>query len=493
MKVLRIALVILLSLKGTGNAMAQSEQERVSRRFHYGMEAGGFANMKGNIPFWQRSNNFGAFPEHGNSIYFRQMLESAKDTSGRFFQVSYCADLVTVVGEKAEVKLPEAFLRFRLGKLELTGGRVRGMMGLGDTTLSSGSITWSGNSLPIPEVRLAIPEYTRLFVRWLAFKGHYSHGWFGRQVAVKNYYLHQKSLYGRIGTEKTKLRLYGGILHHAQWGGTPLYETDSLFKERFTNGKFPEDWHTYGQVVFPFTAKEGEIPYGEFELTNRFGNHLGQIDIGGDLNLGLLNLLVYKQTIFESGQTFSSLTNTDDGLYGFALSSRKQHSIFRKLVVEYLRTTNQSSYRSGLARLLGLPDRHYGEENYYFNHMQYLDGWAYNGYTIGTPFLVPQEKIRAINQSYPNAIFYNNNRIIAGYTGLHLLLNNIDIQARASYSRNFGALFTPRPPVNQLSLSFQTIVPTRNTNAFIKVNIGIDQGNLIYDNYGVHVAYQRFW
>ena len=493
MNALSKILVISLALLGPGIAMGQVDSVTLKRKFHYGMELGGLTSMKGTVPFWQRSNNFGAFPENGSSLYFRQMLMSVRDTTKKFFRAQYCVDFVTIVGEKAAFKLPEAFLRFDLGAFQITGGRIRQMQGLGDSTLSSGSITWSGNALPIPEVRIAIPNYVKLFTRWLGFKGHFSHGWFGEQTAVKNYYLHQKSLYGRIGTNDTKLRLYAGILHHAQWGGIPLYDTD-VVGDRFTDGRFPADWHTYGQVVLPFTAKPGEKDYGDFELTNRFGNHLGQIDLGGDLNLGKdMNLLVYKQTIFESGQTFSGLTNTDDGLYGISLSSRNQHGIFRKLVLEYLRTINQSSYQSGLARLLGLKDRHYGEENYYFNHMQYLDGWAYNGYTIGTPFLVPQEEIRARNQSYPNAVFYNNNRIIAGYAGLQLYLNDIDIQARASYSRNFGALFTPLPPVNQMSMSIQTLIPTKNQNAFIRVNIGIDQGNLIYDNYGVQVAYQRFW
>jgi hypothetical protein len=489
MKNLFVIVIIVSSFLRAGDSIAQKQ---TALPFHYRLETGGFTSMRGEVPFWQRSNNFGAYPNKGTSLYFRQMVYSKPDSSNRKFKIHYGADLITIVGKESSLRLPEAFLKLKLGIFEFTGGRIKGMQGLADTTLSSGSITWSGNAMPIPEVRIAIPEYTRLFVDWLALKGHYTHGWFGTQQSVKNYFLHQKSLYGRVGKPDGKLRFYAGILHHVQWGGIPLYPIEhnpGLFK----NGRFPTDLFTYTQVVFPFSSKSGDFDYSEFDLTNRFGNHLGQIDLGGDINLGSINLLVYKQTIFESGQTFSSLTNTDDGLYGISLKSRKANPILRKLVLEYLRTTNQSRYRSGLARLLGLPDRHYGEENYYFNHMQYLDGWAYNRYTIGTPFLVPQGQIRAMNQTYPNAIFYNNNRIIAGYAGVELLLNNIIVQARASYSRNYGALFTPMPPVNQLSMNIQTLIPTKNKNAFVKVNIGIDQGNLINDNYGTHIGYQRFW
>ncbi|MGR3809268.1 capsule assembly Wzi family protein [Jiulongibacter sp. NS-SX5] len=488
-------LLLLLGLFFQGSkALAQSDTSRVRNKFHYGFEIGSYFSLNNKIPFWQKANQFGAVPQSGNSLYFRQMIESKTDTSARFFHADYCVDLVTIVGQQARVILPEAYLKLNFGPFELSGGRFKDVHGLVDSTLSSGSITWSGNALGIPQVRITIPEYKKLIIRWLGVKGHYAHGWFGDQVSVKDYFLHQKSLYGRIGTERSKIRLYGGLLHNVQWGGTPKYGPSGPDDDRFTDGAFASDWFTYKQVVIPAKAlRDDTTGYGEFELMNRFGNHIGQIDLGGDANIGNLNLLVYKQNIFETGQTFSSLTNLDDGIYGISLSRRKGNSAFKKLTLEYLRTTNQGSYRSGLPRLLGLEDRYFGTETYYFNHMQYIDGWAYESETIGTPFLVPQEEIRPEKQSYPDAIFYNNNRIIAGYMGLNVQLSQIDVVGRFSYSRNFGALFTPIAPVDQLSLSVQTLIPMKNPNAFLKVNIGIDQGDLINDNYGVNMAYQRFW
>ncbi|WP_304236174.1 capsule assembly Wzi family protein [Jiulongibacter sediminis] len=494
MRGLQCLLLLILSLvKGVG-AYGQPDSSKVRNKFHYSFEIGSFFSLNNKIPFWQKANQFGAVPQSGNSLYFRQMIESKTDTSAGFFHADYCLDLATVVGEKPMIIIPEAFLKLNFGPFVISGGRFKEVLGLVDSTLSSGSITWSGNSLGIPQVRIAIPEYTKLFVPWLGFKGHYSHGWFGDQVSVKDYYLHQKALYGRIGSDKSRLRVYGGLLHHVQWGGEPKYGPSGPGDDRFTDGAFAEDWFTYGQVVFPFRAlREDTTGYGDFELMNRFGNHIGQIDIGGDINLGSMNLLVYKQNIFETGQTFSSLTNLDDGLYGVALKSRREGAVFKRLVLEYLRTTNQGSYRSGLPRLLGLPDRYFGTETYYFNHMQYIDGWAYESETIGTPFLVPQEEIRPEKQSYPDAVFYNNNRIIAAYAGLNVRLNSIDLTSRVSYSRNYGALFTPIPPVDQMSMAVQAAIPLKNKNAFLKVNIGIDQGDLINDNYGAQIAYQRFW
>ena len=78
-------------------------------KFHYGVELGSYFSINNKIPFWQKSNQFGAVPQNGNSLYFRQMVESSKDTSYKFFTVDYCLDLVTIVGEKPLIILPEAF------------------------------------------------------------------------------------------------------------------------------------------------------------------------------------------------------------------------------------------------------------------------------------------------------------------------------------------------------------------------------------------------
>ncbi|MFT7435229.1 MAG: hypothetical protein ACI8UX_001022 [Psychromonas sp.] len=75
------------------------------------------------------------------------MLESRKDTSDKLFSVDYCADLITIVGEQPLIILPEAYVQFNLGIFSLTGGRIKSVHGLVDTTLSSGSVTWSGNYL----------------------------------------------------------------------------------------------------------------------------------------------------------------------------------------------------------------------------------------------------------------------------------------------------------------------------------------------------------
>jgi hypothetical protein len=150
-----------------GKIQAQVDSFKIKNKFKDGVELGSYFSLNEKIPFWQKSNQFGGVPQNGNSVYFRQMIASHRDSSRRSFTADYCLDLVTIIGEKPLIILPEAFVRFNFKGILLTGGRIKSVHGLVDTTLSSGSVTWSSNSLPIPEIRLSIPNYKKLFVKWL--------------------------------------------------------------------------------------------------------------------------------------------------------------------------------------------------------------------------------------------------------------------------------------------------------------------------------------
>ncbi len=467
-----------------------------SKKFKYSVELGGFYSINNKIPFWLKNNQFGAYPNSGNTILFRQNIESKADTSQKKFKSNYCFDMITIVGSEARIIIPEAYYKLDLGKFALTLGRKKQVHGLVDTTLSSGSITWSGNALPIPEIQLSIPEYRRLFFDFLSIKGHFTHGWFGNQAKVSNYFLHQKSLYGRIGKPNSKLKLYGGILHHAQWGGKPNYGVPVDDPRFLKDGKYEANWFTYRNIVFPIGRPIVDTTGGisRYDYENRFGNHLGQIDIGGDLKIKNYRLMAYKQIIFETGQTFSSLTNIDDGLYGVSLTNFKPQAKIKKVVVEVLQTTNQGIYRAGLLRLVGFSGRHYGKnQNYYFNHGQYMDGWSYNKQSIGTPFMIPDKDIKIEKQKQSDQFFSNNNRIKAIYFGLQSKLNTIDLEARFSYSRNFGSPRVDIGVADQMSFAIKSHIPAPSLKGIINVSIGIEQGDLISDNYGVFLSFKRFW
>lgn len=375
--------------------------------------------------------------------------------------------------------------------IRVWAGRKPQVMGLVDSLHSSGSITWSGNSLAIPQIALDMPDYYPIWHGKLAVKASFSHGWFGEQTYAERYFLHQKSIYFRLGNPSGRWRLYGGLLHHAQWGGNPTTATrpDDV---RLFNGKFPGDAYTYSRVVLPLKSLVNTRPgYNPFELENRFGSHLGQVDLGAELSGEKGKALFYKQILFETGATFSSLSNIDDGLYGVVWQSKQPESPWKRITIEYLQTTNQGTYQPFLPRLLGLQDRHFGENNFYFNHQQYFDGWSYERRTLGTPFLIPEEKIRSNKASNNGFIFTNNNRVRMIYLGMIHQFSIVEVRSRLSFSRNFGSHWIPIPPSDQVSFGIETRMPMGKS--FLKAHFGLDRGDLIKDNVGFRVGMEKIW
>lgn len=485
----RLLSVVILCLTGYFS-FAQT-----GKTYTYSAEFGGVYSVNNQIPFWIRNNQYGVLPDSGRTVLFIQNLHTKEDTSQRFFKLSAGLELATNVGKEVRIALPEAFTSFKMGKAQLLLGRKKQIFGFTDTTLSSGSFSWSGNALPIPEIQVSVPDYINLFKGALGIKGHYAHGWFGNQSQAQDYYLHSKSLYGRIGKPNAKIKFYGGIVHHAQWGGKPKYEVDAD-NWLTIDGKFASGWNTYKNIVFPFNNPPRDSSnVAIFDFENRYGNHLGQIDLGGELNTKTAKWLFYKQLPFETGQTFSSLGNLDDGLYGISISSKKSDLWFKKVVFEFLHTTNQGMYRSGFLKLIGFEGRHYGrDQNYYFSHAQYRDGWSYNGRTIGTPFLIPAAEIRSEKLDSYDHVFRNNNNIKAGYIGLSYNISGVKMESRVSFSKNYGTennVFLES--ADQLSFGHKMSIPVNQLGGFINLSVGLEQGDLIQDNFGLMLSYKRIW
>lgn len=459
----------------------------------YDVEIGAYFATGDKVPFWLRANQFGIPPNEPNTTLLRQRFYSKPDSLKKFISFDYSVELNVLSGRQTLVSLSEAYIQPKIGVIHLLAGRKKQVHGIGDSTLSSGSMTWSGNAQPIPEIQIGISKYQKLVFPWFFFKGHLAHGWFQEQTFVSDYFLHQKSLYFRIGKPQAKLKLYSGILHNVQWGGRPNYEVDEN-DGRFTDGKFPSDWFTYKQVFFPRAAVvDTTLGYGNFEVENRFGAHLGQIDFAAEINTEHFTMLGYRQIPVETGRTIGSLSNFDDGVYGLSIQNKKTDAFWSKLVVEYLFTLNQHSYHGLLARLLNRPFKDYMNDAFLFNHQQYADGWSYNGRTIGSPFLIPQEELRIERQVGNETVFANNNRIRAFYLGFNGKINNVELTLRTSFSKNFGAISLPAPPADQNSYFFQAAIPLTRLGGSFKTAISLDQGDLIYDNYGVNISFCKSW
>ena len=466
------SLIILLS---AGLSCSLAVAQKVAKTNTYSVEAGTYLATDSSNPFWIRSNQYGEIPLNAQGFSVRGQLKKEYHTlAHKKFSYGYGLRAVANAGATNQFLVSEAYGKVRYGAFEFYAGRRREIQGLVDTVLSSGSYIWSGNALPMPKVQISIPVYTPIMKSGLiAIKGNFAHGWFGTDDSVQNYFLHQKSLYVRLGKPNWRFKFHGGFNHQVQWGGTVLYPRYEG-TQRIT--KFGTDLQTYGYVVSgrslyaddTLVIKNGQA---SAEGGNRVGNHLGTVDVGLEYEDEHNRWFLYRQSIYEAGALFY-LNNISDGLTGLSFS-RKQatHGILRVLV-EYLHTSNQggpySSNRSTIQQLRGAED--------YFNNGRYIDGWVYKRQTIGTPFIMPLQYTTGLPQSLnknPNRIV--NNRVNALTVSVMSRVKKVDLLTRVSVSENFGDYFTLLN-ISQTSVQQQVIVPFK---AYVFTT------TLAYDNAGV--------
>lgn len=397
-----------------------------------GFESWGGYTSGGTVPFWLRSNQFGSVPLDGASLSVIGFARKDYDTGlGKLFDWGASFEGRANLGQGSNLTLIEGYGKIRLGIFELRAGRSKEIMGLCDTTLTSGSWAVSGTSLGVPEIELSVRDYWTLpwFGGLFAFKGNFAHGWMG-DVQMFRYimydtltltsYLHKKSLYGRLGKPSWRLKLYGGFNHEVVWGSEQEY-----YLEDYTLTPL----QTYYYVI---TGKKFSNGYIQEE---RQGNHLGSIDVGLEYRFQNINLFVYRQNLYEAG-ALRKLANIRDGLNGISITNLKEggdNKYWDKLVFEFLYTKDQA----------GRPDSpEYGSYyEPYYNHGQYTEGWSYNGIGLGSPFITTATWLRKELPVYPGEFFVNN-RIALFHFGGEGKIKNINYLLKVSWSKNWGTYNT---------------------------------------------------
>ncbi|MFC5408154.1 capsule assembly Wzi family protein [Larkinella bovis] len=460
-------------------------------------------------PFWLRANRFGIVPTTspfisarvGVSAEYQYSLGNSPGRSdGKRKRVAwgYGLEVVGNGAAKAALLVPEAYLKGRYQKLELRIGRHREVIGLADSTLGTGSYSWSGNALPMPKIQLSLADYAPIgFTKGLvAFRGLFAHGWFGNNGVVTHSYLHQKALYGRLGKAGWPVKLYAGFNHQVQWAG----RSDGITDDRLIkNGRFPTGFRNYLNVMFGTSlAARGEAidttEYSKSDRGNRVGNHLGTVDIGLEIHKTTFSILVYRQNIYEDGSLYY-LTNIADGLNGIRFKNKNPagaHWHFQTILFELLVTKSQGG------SVFSTVNKKRGADNY-FNHSQYLEGWSYRGRTIGTPFIPPAgdtnpDLPRLYSEQLP--VFTNNNRVRVFHWGMEgtfdqrfvFQLKGSLSESLGTYSKPFGekirqfsSLLTLRFPVNWLGGVQATVA------------MASDFGGLYPRNTGFHLSLRKDW
>ncbi|TDE15412.1 capsule assembly Wzi family protein [Dyadobacter psychrotolerans] len=382
-------------------------------------------------PFWMQANQFGIVPQKNPAALLHLGVEHFTDIFNKFRKVKNLriggGIEAAISFPNAKIRLPQLFGSIRLKNWEFFIGRKKQSVGLADSTIGMGSYVWSGNAMPIPKLQAGTSGFITIPLtrNWIAFSGFYSDGFFENKRSITSgLKLHQKALYLRLGRLDSRLKLYGGFNHQAQWGGRSPYHS--------IDDKLPDGLRNYFNVVTGKAhVKSGKIT--NFDSTNRIGNHLGTIDLAVEVETFSSSIFLYRQNVYEDGSLYH-LNNISDGLNGIRFRRKNLYSdVFsiQEVVVEFLNTKSQGGSIANVGSYVR------GKDDY-FNNAQIRDGWSYYDRTIGTPFIPPTS---ATKWNWPvNADFLtSNNRVSVWHLGVSgECLKNINWTTKFSYSDNAG-------------------------------------------------------
>lgn len=475
MKKLFVLLPLLLSF-----FLAKAQNQDL----HISLEAQGIATTNNVVPFWLRANQFGSVPLSGGSGSLIGKIRKDYDTT-KTFGWGFSFEGRGNVGNTARFTLIEGLVKAHAGVFELRAGRSKDVVGLTDSSLSSGSFSISGNALGVPKISIGVPQYYSIPVlgKLFAIKANLAVGYMGnvdisyRHAQVNNskaYYL-ENWLYTRIGMPDWRFKLQLGFNHEALWGD----EKDIFPNYRLTGSETL--WH---------------VLIGQVYHHSKVGNHLGSLDIGAEYRFDDVNILLYRQNLYDKG-ALSSLANIADGLNGLSITNNKPgegNFYWKKIVFEVLYTANQAGG-------LNAKRTNSGYENYY-NNYEYSQGWSYKDVGLGSPFITTRKEGRDNLPSSPREYFINN-RVTVFHVASQLYLYKWFYTAKLSYSINKGnystgnnnfmgsggdvitpGLYGMFKQVNQFSAYLEGTRPLNN-GYNIGYNIGYDRGGLLYNSFGV--------
>lgn len=430
-------------------------------------------------PLWLLSNKFGTIADRKSdlSTFLRignhHVLDAAEHFHLRYGVGLYNNDRF------GKLLLQEAFVKAAYKKLELRAGRYEEIIGEMDKDLSSGSLGVSGNSLPIPKISIALTDYVDIpFTNgWLQFKGQFSHGWMGKHQFIQNAFLHDKTIYFRLG--KHRLKAFGGLQHYAVWGGN-----------RADLPTIRADFSDYINVIFAKEANDGTVNE-DLVRPNRPGDHRGVLEGGLEWEDDDMLLRLYNQTPFETGQGIS--IKNIDRLLGIMYVNKRESSILQKITAEFIHTKQMNDWYTVNVR-----------ESYYNNGI-YLTGWEYNDRIIGTPLFINRQRgvkyfdgVRLFDWNAPvdsikgkgwNII---NNRVVGFHLGaMYSILPELSAKTLLTYTKNFGTYHTGLfdPPRTQFYTLQQLYYNTAVQGLSLTGGIAVDWGD-IGDNAGFTLGVQ---
>lgn len=374
--------------------------------------------------------------------------------------------------------------------------------------LSSGGLVYSGNSAPVPQLRLEIPQYVPFpgTKGWLGVKGHIAYGFFAdgsfqenftRENPTarygKNIFYHSKALFINVGKpSRFPLTFEGGLEMYTQFGGDIYNHKDGKVLS------MPSGVKDFFKAFIPMSGGE-DTP--EYEQTNISGNNVGSWHAALTLHTRVADVRVYAEHMFEDfSQLFffeyQSDANGDrnliyypwrDILVGVSVANKSGVLPFiSNFLYEYLSTYDQSGagYNDPGPFFKEQMD---GADNYY-NHSIY-PGWHNMGMGLGSPLAVSP----AYNKN--GSLRFRSNRFVAHTVGVNGTLgvnSPFAYRLQYTYSENWGTYLNPLDEKKYTTSLLADVIYAPAAGKWAgSFAIGYDKSNFIGENLGVMFTITR--
>lgn len=478
----------------------------------YEVEAQGSISH-GKTPLWLNANKYGLSSLEECNVYLRgAVTRPIGMDSIRRWGLGYGIDLALPYHYTSDIIVQQAYAQVRWLHGTLTIGSKHYPLEMKNDDLSSGSQTLGINARPVPQVRLALPDYWTLPFSngWLSVKGHVAYGrmtddhWQHDFTQRKSKYAdnvryHSKAGFIKIGNEEGfyPLSLELGLEMACTFGGTS-YAPMGSDSVRIVKGN--ARLKDYYRAFIPGSSESIEkgTPYENAE-----GNQLGSWVMRLKYDDDDWCMSIYADRYFEDHSSMLSLDydgygtgeewnekkrsrfqlySFKDWMLGTELNFKYNHWL-RNIVFEYLYTKYQSGpiyhdHSEGMTNHIG------GNDNFY-NHYIYT-GWQHWGQVIGNPlYLSP-----IYNEG--GDIYVHNNRFMAFHLGFDgNPTERLHYRSLVTWQDGLGTYSDPYTK-NRHSLSVLVEADYRLARGWkVKGAWGMDAGNIRGNNQGWQITISK--
>lgn len=430
----------------------------LSRRFSYGYGVGFLTGYSEKVDYIRYDADNNRFFKHGEgpaAIWLQQL----------YADVKYRGVFLTVGMKEHE----SALLNFKL---------------------SSGDVVESGNSRPIPEVRVGFVDFQDIpFTNgWVQIQGEIAYGKYADNDWMKSHYnyydwhinlsalYHYKRAYFRTNPGQP-FSVTLGMQTAGQFGGTTYIYRDGELTRRIKGRAKIKD---FLRMLVP-TRQDGSKYYD--------GNTLGSWDVMARYRFSNgAQLKAYVQKPWEDGSGIGWM-NGFDGVWGLEYAAADANAIVSGAVVEYIDFTNQSGpihWAPGDNPGTTITSEATGADAYY-NNFQYNSYMNY-GMSIGTPFLP------APIYNHDGYMGYIDSRVRGFHIGVTGKIGNVGYRVLGGYRKGWGDGRQPTVSTRHdtsMMVEGDYTLPSLPALSF-KAQAGFDSGDMFGDNFGacLTVAYR---